>query len=328
MTGPTYHQIERIRNLSGDVFRRRYETPLRPVVAVGGALGWKAMGAWSHDWFRVNYGDTEVSLSVNPRHTSSVRRMTVAQYISGLISDRERNLYMDQCPPEKFPGLDAYYETPEYCPRERELTVNLWVGPAGTILGFHKDNHDPYSWVDNMFVQLQGRKHIVLASPDQDPFMYQRPPDDREYWHSYIADPNVVDYSKYPLFCKATLLETIVNPGDMLFIPGNYWHYVRSLDDSISMSFWWNHHRMVDIVRRYLRAPERERAAFLEAHREAITMKDIEDFGGLQKFAAALNALGDHRVLISDLFAPSVPLPFRERPEIAPDRSGPSTQQP
>jgi len=327
MIGPIYHQIERVRNLPADVFRRRHETPLKPVVIVGRALGWKAMAYWSHEWFMLNYGDTEVSLSVNPRHTSSARRMTVAQYIAGLISGRERNLYMDQCPPDKFPGLDDYYQTPEYCPPERRLTVNLWLGPAGTVLGFHKDNHDPYSWVDNIFVQLQGRKHVVLASPDQDPFMYQRSPGDRDHWHSHIADPNVVDYSKYPLFSNVTLLETIVDPGDMLFIPGNYWHYVRALDDSVSMSFWWNHHRMVDIVSRYLRCPAAERAAFLETHREGITMKDIEDFGGVEKFAAALKALGDHRFMISELFAPSVRLPLTDLlPDTAADHSGPSAQ--
>ena len=40
-------------------------------------------------------------------------------------------------------------------------------------------------------------------------------------------------------FKKGKYVEGILEPGDGLFIPLGWWHYVRSLDMSFSVSFWW-----------------------------------------------------------------------------------------
>jgi ribosomal protein L16 Arg81 hydroxylase len=51
------------------------------------------------------------------------------------------------------------------------------------------------------------------------------------------VDPENVDVKKHPLFSKASFAHVILNPGDMLFIPAGWWHWVRSLDVSISVTF-------------------------------------------------------------------------------------------
>ena len=40
-------------------------------------------------------------------------------------------------------------------------------------------------------------------------------------------------------FKKGKYREGILEPGDGLYIPLGWWHYVRSLDVSFSVSFWW-----------------------------------------------------------------------------------------
>lgn len=35
-------------------------------------------------------------------------------------------------------------------------------------------------------------------------------------------------------------LDCILEEGDMLYIPPKWWHYVRSLTTSLSVSFWWS----------------------------------------------------------------------------------------
>lgn len=39
------------------------------------------------------------------------------------------------------------------------------------------------------------------------------------------------------VLCRYT--EGLLAPGDMLFMPKSYWHYVRSLTTSCSVNFWF-----------------------------------------------------------------------------------------
>jgi cupin-like protein len=306
MTGPTYAEIERIARLPVEEFRRLYDVPMKPVVITGALTGWKAISDWSHEWFSKEYGQKMVGLSANPRHTSKVVQMRLADYISRILSGTDEGLYMNQYPTAEFPGLNGYYQIPEYCNPERTLDVVLWLGPAGTVLAFHKDNRHPYDWINNIFVQIRGRKQVVLASPEQDEFMYQRIQEGSDYWYSNIEDPYKVDRSKFPLFFQATLLQTVVYPGEILFIPANYWHWVCALDKSISMSFWWRRHRLTDIINRFFMQSPSKKEEFINVHLGTITMKDVEDFGGIARLADALDLLKEEGHSVMSLLDQSV----------------------
>ena len=51
-----------------------------------------------------------------------------------------------------------------------------------------------------------------------------------------VDNPDTV---KFPLFSKACWMECVLEPGQMLYIPPKCWHFVKSLDTSFSVSFWW-----------------------------------------------------------------------------------------
>lgn len=53
------------------------------------------------------------------------------------------------------------------------------------------------------------------------------------------VDLDKVDHSKFPLFKGAPFWDCILDQGEMLYIPPRFWHYVRSLSLSFSVSFWW-----------------------------------------------------------------------------------------
>jgi hypothetical protein len=288
---PSYIEVERVERPSAEQFRRSYDLPMKPVVITGALDDWRAMSDWSHEWFSEKYGGKTVSLSSNPRHTSRTIQMKLSDYIDRILDGSDGQLYMNQYPASEFPGLSDYYQTPRYCNPDRTLDTVLWLGPANTVLAFHKDNRHPYDWINNVFVQIRGRKRVVMAAPDQDPFMYQRVRETNDYWYSYIENPDTVDYSMYPLFQRAVLFQAEVGSGEILFIPANYWHWVTALEKSISMSFWWRRHRLTDIINRFFMQPPSQREAFLGTNAGTIVMKDVEDFGGLERLADALDLL-------------------------------------
>lgn len=47
------------------------------------------------------------------------------------------------------------------------------------------------------------------------------------------------DLKQHPTFAAAQFTECVLAPGEMLFIPAKYWHYVRSLSPAVSVNFWY-----------------------------------------------------------------------------------------
>jgi ribosomal protein L16 Arg81 hydroxylase len=54
-----------------------------------------------------------------------------------------------------------------------------------------------------------------------------------------VVDAEHWDETVFPLFSQARHLDCVLNAGEALFIPKGWWHYVRALDDSISVSCWF-----------------------------------------------------------------------------------------
>jgi hypothetical protein len=45
---------------------------------------------------------------------------------------------------------------------------------------------------------------------------------------------------EFPEFSQAVYVEGVLEEGECLFIPKGWWHYIRSLSPSFSVSFWWD----------------------------------------------------------------------------------------
>ncbi|KQQ97226.1 cupin-like domain-containing protein [Massilia sp. Leaf139] len=106
----------------------------------------------------------------------------------------------------------------------------FWLGPAGTVTPLHAD------YDDNLFVQIWGSKRIFLAPPHHDAFLYPREANALLFGSPF--DPEAPDYERFPLARQAALVELVVQPGDMLYVPAGWFHQVRSLSFSLSSNRW------------------------------------------------------------------------------------------
>ncbi|KAI8381121.1 uncharacterized protein BYT42DRAFT_612932 [Radiomyces spectabilis] len=141
----------------------------------------------------------------------------------------------------QIPRLENDIQIPDYCYVAPEPTdwykgpppdviKNAWFGPKGTVSPLHQD---PYH---NVLAQVVGRKYLRLYAPDQTSMLY---PHEGMMSNTSQVDVEHPDLDSFPDFGKAKFVECVLEEGELLYIPPKWWHYVRSLDTSFSISFWF-----------------------------------------------------------------------------------------
>ncbi|XP_017324999.1 HSPB1-associated protein 1 homolog isoform X2 [Ictalurus punctatus] len=143
------------------------------------------------------------------------------KYISLLFQDKD-TMFKDVVWSDfGYPGHDG-----------REST--LWVGTNGANTPCHLD-----SYGCNLVFQIQGRKRWHLFPPDDAECMY---PTRIPYEESSVfSQVNVKrpDMRRFPAFRRARSYFVTLEPGQVLFVPRHWWHYVESVDPvTVSVNSW------------------------------------------------------------------------------------------
>ncbi|KAK6515791.1 hypothetical protein TWF281_004381 [Arthrobotrys megalospora] len=126
-------------------------------------------------------------------------------------------------------------------------TINAWFGPANTITPLHTDNYH------NIFCQIVGRKYVRLYPPEAREAMFPMGKDERGIDMGNTSSVPVSwvegeefrdtgedgDLERWEKFRKEKYVEFMVEPGEAVFFPKGWWHYVRSVEASFSVNFWW-----------------------------------------------------------------------------------------
>jgi [protein]-arginine 3-hydroxylase / protease len=251
--------VPRIEHPTPQAFFREFVSRRQPVVITGVADRWPAVSRWDVGYFQRTLPEVEVQVEVwereGPRNDPAdylkrVRRraMRLGEFLDLIrtAGEASRSYYLaqypilaaasalleDVSPPEEYMGVPAY--VPRALARRMRLEPALWMGPAEAVTTLHFDSSH------NLFVQIAGTKKVVLIPPEQSDCVYFPC---REFGLNLHFSPVEVerpDPSRHPLFARTTPWEVTVQPGEMLFIPATWWHYLRALEPSISLNFWWN----------------------------------------------------------------------------------------
>ncbi len=106
------------------------------------------------------------------------------------------------------------------------LTCMCQVSPA---------HRDPYH---NALLQCQGSKKVLVFNPDDTEFLYPHTQGGTLKNTSQIDVENI-DSLQFPNAHKARFVEIHLQEQELLYIPKNYFHFVRSLTPSLSINFWF-----------------------------------------------------------------------------------------
>jgi ribosomal protein L16 Arg81 hydroxylase len=232
--------IERRTHLSRDEFRDRYYAANRPVVIQDLMTGWRAMTAWTPDYLKSVAGDRMIEVmtgrDADPKyelngwkHRTELR---FSDYIDKEYSGKVTNDYY-MVPnnaffqrPEAAPLLQDFTAFPEYLkPATAGRQCFLWFGPAGTVTPLHHDTSNI------LMAQVVGRKRYRLVPASQWQYVYNSTGVFSD------VDCEKPDLNRHPKFRDATIIETILEPGEVLFMPVGWWHHVRALEVSMTVSF-------------------------------------------------------------------------------------------
>lgn len=114
----------------------------------------------------------------------------------------------------------------------REST--LWIGTEGSNTPCHQDTYGC-----NLVLQVQGRKRWHLFPPEDTGSLYPtRIPYEESSVFSQV-DVLHPDLRRFPAFQEARAHVITLQPGQVLYVPRHWWHYVESVDPiTVSINSW------------------------------------------------------------------------------------------
>ncbi len=229
-------KIDVVKNIDIKEFNSTYFKPQKPVVIKGLAENKIAGNKWSIDYFKQTMGDIIVSIydnnnknSVKSAFTSPDLEMKFSDYLDIISKDEHTGLRMFLFNLFKYnPQLRDEFPCPELFKGVMDNVGFMFFGGKNATVRIHYD----IDMSNVLHTHFCGRKRIVLISPEYTDLLYRLP------FNTYsLINPDKPDYEKYPALKYVKGYDFILEPGDSVFMPSGYWHYMTYLEPSFSVSY-------------------------------------------------------------------------------------------
>lgn len=228
-----FHPIERRKGLTAQSFQTEYLANHSPVVIQDFMNHWPAKDKWTPAYLREHYGNTQVPV-ISPRYSQSGRNymkaekhLSLSEYLQLLeAGPMEYRIFLFNLF-RRIPKLTQDFNYPTLMYGWVKSFPFLFFGGQGTVTGLHYDIDYSHVFLN----QIHGKKRVVLFPPEMSAFLYQHP-----YTVASFVNINDPDYDRYPALRFLEGLEVELQPGETLFIPSGWWHYIEYVDGGYSMS--------------------------------------------------------------------------------------------
>lgn len=221
-------------NISREEFNRLFFYPQKPAIIKNAVKDQFAGQNWTFEWMKQNAGDLEVDVfdSQKANQTRSAittphLKIKLRDYIDMLDKPNHYRIFLFDIF-SKAPFLKKHIKAPGFF---RSILRNkrfIFFGSRGSNTRIHQD----IDMSNVLFVNLQGRRRVLLFAPDQSDFIYRLP------FNTFsLVDFSNPDENKFPALKYARGYEFILEPGDGLFMPSGYWHFMDYIEPSMGVSF-------------------------------------------------------------------------------------------
>ncbi len=219
------------------LIRKNYIRKGVPFVIRKGAASWPALKKWDFSFFREEYGDHPVLLTNHSDLGDDERIPSTETNLKNIIDGIDHNSLKYA----RFnPLLDTYPVLQEdlnqdWLDKVRDTKFMkhhaLFIGNKGTKTNIHNAGND------NIFIQIRGRKRWLIW--DQSSYYIFNPEVNRAPAKSSPINPNEIPNEENPSYNHTPYYETILDEGDIMFIPAYMWHYVENLTPTIGLGARW-----------------------------------------------------------------------------------------
>ena len=228
--------IDRVDHITKDDFVKNYLEPRKPLVIRKATESWPALQKWTFDYLKEVVDDKTVPLYDSSKADPSkpinaaASEMKFADYID-LIQSQPTDLRIFLFDPIKHaPGLlDDYRSPTDLMGGFLDKYPNMFFGGAGSVTFLHYD----IDLAHIFHTHFNGRKHVILFDNKWSERLYKIP-----YATYALEDYDIEqpDFEKFPALNGVEGQEIILEHGDTLFMPTGYWHWMKYLDGSFSIS--------------------------------------------------------------------------------------------
>lgn len=237
------NEVPRRERLSGEVFLQEHYSRNLPVIITGMLDDCEARTKWTYDYLIAQLGEKEVEVqfgrNADPDYEMNSqtlkRRMPFGDYVA-LVRDAgsTNDFYMtaNNDGHNRQALRDLMRDLPPLSDYLQDGSSGFfWFGPAGTLTPFHHD------LTNNFMIQIAGRKRVRLIAPCDTPKVYNQR-------HCFTpVDGRNIDLQRFPMMADVPVIDCVLEPGEILFLPVGWWHFVEALDVTITVStthFRWD----------------------------------------------------------------------------------------
>ena len=112
------------------------------------------------------------------------------------------------------------------------LTFSHRIGAPGTFTQGHIDSKD------NFVYQMIGQKRWTIFPPHDYKNLYYHKEKGSLEWSAVLSQLGQPDNKKYPLFRNTHSVSFIMSPGEVLYLPRGWTHFVENVTPSLMLNTW------------------------------------------------------------------------------------------